>query len=96
MALNNTGNLLADPDLPQVIRSLLCMEDCMTPAPANIMEHRPFVDQPGRNKGIPLSVFTCNIPHCPAMQDHFFATPCITQQIFRVSIRLMRHDPVTF
>jgi hypothetical protein len=96
MALNNAGNLLADPDLAQMVCPLLCMENCMGFAPANIMEHCPFIDQHGRNKRITPGIFKGNIPYSPAMQDDFFTAPCLTQQIFRISIRLMWHDPVTF
>jgi hypothetical protein len=96
MALNNTGNLLVDPDLTQVICSLLSMQDRVTRPSPDIMKHRTFYNKPDGNKGIALSVFKRHIPNSPAMRNHFFAAPCFAQQIFRVFIRSVRHDPVTF
>ena len=96
MALDNPGDLLADPAGTQEICSLLCVHDGMGRPPADIVEHRTFTHQINPYKGIERCISERNIPHCPAMSNYLFAASCFMQQILTGLIRLVRHDPVTF
>jgi hypothetical protein len=84
MALNNTGDLLADPLCTQQICSPLSMQDRVTRPSPDIVEHRTFSYQIHRNKGIALRIFQCNIAYSPAVSQNLFAASCFTQQLLIV------------
>jgi hypothetical protein len=84
MALNNTGDLLADPVCTQQVCSPLCMKDRVTRPSPDIVEHRPLSYLIHRNKGIALRVFQCNIAYGSAVSYNLFAAPCFTQLLLIV------------
>jgi hypothetical protein len=95
MALYNAGNILAKAPFAYEISTALGMADIMSPAPADIVEHRTPFNKVKIDTGMMCCIFACTVPYCLAVGNHFCAAPGFMQQVFAVRVLFFRHGQAT-
>jgi hypothetical protein len=93
VALDNPGECLGIPHLPEKVGPPLGMVDGMGTAAAKVMEHGSLFNKRKIGCGIVPRIFEGTIGHCPAMGYHFCAAPRVLEQLLVSFPCAIRHGP---